>query len=265
MRSLILRIVLILSFFCFACPVPAEDSPAAGISADSSVVSTEDASSASGDKTVMPDKADKEDSVDDELKREIQTIRKSLRGAEKKKVLVAYFSRTGENPGVGNISVGNTFIVAKEIARQTRGTLFEIRAEYEYPADYDQCLKVAKKEKAAKARPKLAETIDIAPYDEIYLGSPVWLEDMPMPVYTFLESQDFSGKIIRPFNTHEGSGEAMFEDKIAAAAKNAKVKPMLSVRGAVTQYESIKLPSAIKTWRTKEAIKRSQEIIDSLN
>ncbi|MBO6009115.1 MAG: hypothetical protein J6P70_02145, partial [Ruminobacter sp.] len=61
------------------------------------------------------------------------------------------------------------------------------------------------------------------------------------------------------------SGEAMFEDKIAAAAKNAKVKPMLSVRGAVTQYESIKLPSAIKTWRTKEAIKRSQEIIDSIN
>lgn len=87
MRSLILRIVLILSFFCFACPVPAEDSPAAGISADSSVVSTEDASSASGDKTVMPDKADKEDSVDDEHKREIQTIRKSLRGAEKKRFL----------------------------------------------------------------------------------------------------------------------------------------------------------------------------------
>ena len=262
MRSLILRIVLILSFFCFYCSATAEDSLSAAGSAPAVNVSSEEVSSVSSDKTASDNK---EEPVDDEIKLEIQAIRKSLHGTERKKVLVAYFSRIGENPGVGTISVGNTFIVAKEIARQTRGTLFEIRAEYEYPADYKQCLKVAEKEKAAKARPKLAETVDITPYDEIYIGSPVWLEDMPMPVYTFLESMDFSGKVIRPFNTHEGSGEAMFEDKIAAAAKNAEVKPMLSVRGAITQYESVKLPSAIKTWRTKEAIKRSQEIIDSLN
>ena len=47
---------------------------------------------------------------------------------------------------------------------------------------------------------------DIDQYDEIYLGYPNYWGTMPMAVYTFLESYDFTGKKIHPFCTHEGSG-----------------------------------------------------------
>lgn len=82
MRSLILRIVLILSFFCFYCSATAEDSLSAAGSAPAVNVSSEEASSVSADKTASDNK---EDPIDDELKREIQTIRKSLHGTERKK------------------------------------------------------------------------------------------------------------------------------------------------------------------------------------
>lgn len=43
-------------------------------------------------------------------------------------------------------------------------------------------------------------------YDTVFLGYPNWNADLPMPLYTFLESYDFSGKTIIPFTTHGGSG-----------------------------------------------------------
>ena len=53
-----------------------------------------------------------------------------------KKVLVVFFSHTGENYAVGNIKKGNTHIVAEMIADKTGGTLFEIVPEKEYPKTY---------------------------------------------------------------------------------------------------------------------------------
>ena len=63
------------------------------------------------------------------------------------KVLVAYFSRTGEQYGVGNITEGNTAIVAKIIASKTNGDLFEIKvAKDNYPKGYMELTEYAKKE-----------------------------------------------------------------------------------------------------------------------
>ena len=124
------------------------------------------------------------------------------------RVLVAYFSRTGEQYGVGVISEGNTAILAKMIADKTGGDLFEIKVKKdEYPNTYNALVDYAKKEKQAKARPEIMGKVEnMDNYDTVFIGYPNWWADMPMPVYTFLESYDFSNKNVYHFCTHEGSG-----------------------------------------------------------
>lgn len=67
------------------------------------------------------------------------------------KSIVIYFSHTGENYAVGNITVGNTAKVAKEIAAQTGAATWEIKEAKPYPANYDECVALAKKELREKA------------------------------------------------------------------------------------------------------------------
>ena len=89
----------------------------------------------------------------------------------------------------------------------TGSDIFKIEPKEKYPADYYECIDLAKKELQSKARPELVEYLDnVEEYDLIYLGFPNWWGDVPMCVYTFLEDCDLSGKTIKPFCTHEGSG-----------------------------------------------------------
>ena len=124
------------------------------------------------------------------------------------KILVAYFSKTGEQYGVGKITEGNTAIVAKMIAKKTKGDLFEIKVKDDkYPDTYNALVDFAKKEKQAKARPEIIGKVEnFNDYDVVFIGYPNWWADMPMPVYTFMESYDFSNKKVYHFCTHEGSG-----------------------------------------------------------
>ena len=71
----------------------------------------------------------------------------------KEKILVAFFSRAGENYAVGHIEKGNTHIMADMIAAETGGDLFQIEPVTPYPEDYMKCTEVAKQELEAKARP----------------------------------------------------------------------------------------------------------------
>jgi len=88
-------------------------------------------------------------------------------------ILVAYFSRTGENYDVGYIEKGNTHMIADMIAEQTGGDTFEIRTVTSYPDEYDECTEVAKQEQDDNARPELAENVeDMENYGVIFLGYP---------------------------------------------------------------------------------------------
>ena len=81
----------------------------------------------------------------------------SFAAAAQAKSLVLVFSRADENYQVGYITKGNTMILAEMIAEKTGSDLFEIKPTKKYPADYDTCIDVAKKELNQNVRPAILE------------------------------------------------------------------------------------------------------------
>lgn len=164
------------------------------------------------------------------------------------KILVAYYSRTGENYFGGLLKVidkGNTEYAAEIIARLTGGEMFRIDQKTPYSDDYNECIKQAKSDQQKDIRPELTEYPDsIAEYDTIYLGYPNYWGTIPMAVFTFLEKYDFSGKTIKPFCTHEGSGLGGSMGDIAKAARGAEVKQGIAIRGS----DAPKSEGALKNW-----------------
>ena len=111
-------------------------------------------------------------------------------------VLIAYFSWSG-----------NTEQVAQIIQQETGGDLFEIAPATPYTDDYNELLDIAQQEQSDNARPELAGQVENwEQYDTIFVGYPNWWSDAPMAVYTFLESYDWSGKTLVPFNTSASGG-----------------------------------------------------------
>ncbi|MBR3498640.1 MAG: twin-arginine translocation signal domain-containing protein [Selenomonadaceae bacterium] len=155
--------------------------------------------------------------------------------AANEKILVVYFSRTGEEYGLGKITKGNTEIVAEFIAQKTGSDLFELKPVTPYPAGYEDCKKVASREKATKARPPFVGGVDVSAYEIIFVGYPVWYGDAPQIVYTFLEGNDFGGKKIVPFCTHGGSGLSSTDQNISLVCPTAKILQGFEVRGSIPQ------------------------------
>lgn len=150
------------------------------------------------------------------------------------KVLVAYFT-VPETDGVDASSgasriidngqlYGNTEYVARIISEATGGDLFAIKTVQTYPGGHKELVDAAKKEAEAKARPKLVSHIkNLKDYDVVFVGYPNWWYDMPMPLYTFFEEYDFSGKTVIPFCTHGGSRFSQSVKTITELEKNATV------------------------------------------
>lgn len=167
-----------------------------------------------------------------------------------RKVLVVYFSRTGEQYGVGEIDKGNTSIVAETIAEATGADVFEILpAEDHYPTTYQELTDVAMQEQREKARPAIAgELPDLNQYDLVFIGAPVWWGDWPMILYTFFENTDCSGVKLIPFSTHEGSGLSGFDQSLSSAYPNCEVLKGLAVRGTDAQNDPEGVKAAVNNW-----------------
>ena len=163
-------------------------------------------------------------------------------------MLVAVFSLTGEQYNVGVIEEGNTAVIAKMIAQQTGADLFEIEAVTPYRSPKNGLLDISRQEMNAGARPEIAGTVEhMEDYDVVFLGYPNWWGDMPMIVYSFLESYDFSGKTIVPFCTNEGSGLSGTEQAIRETT-GAEVLDGLSIRGATAQNRRDEDQAAVTDW-----------------
>lgn len=173
-------------------------------------------------------------------------------GQEPSRVLVVYFSRTGEQYNVGEITEGNTAAVAGMIADKTGADVFEIiPAENRYPRTYEELLEAAQKEKDENARPKyLGKGPDLSDYDTVFIGAPVWYGDWPMIMYTYFENNKdgLAGKTLIPFSTHEGSGLAGFDSKLAAACPESTVGKGLAVKGTDAQNDQENVKKTVDEW-----------------
>ena len=135
------------------------------------------------------------------------------------KTLIAFFSWGGTTRGI-----------AREIARKTGADVFEIELVKPYSTDYNTVLKEAQRDQRAAARPEIANRVsDMSKYDTILLGYPNWWASIPMPIATFLESYDFSGKVISPFCSNGGGRLGQSVSAITKLVPNATVQNPLSI------------------------------------
>lgn len=155
---------------------------------------------------------------------------------EKTKILIAYFTWADNTvltdqeidmdavTSASLVSPGNTEILAEWIQQETGGDLFSITVTEPYPADYDECLDRAALENAESARPELSSHVeDMDAYDTVFLGFPNWYYSLPMPVFSFLEEYDFSGKTVIPFCAHGTGGLAGTIQDLEAALSGSAV------------------------------------------
>lgn len=141
-------------------------------------------------------------------------------------VLVVYFSWSGHLDSM-----------AHWVADETGGDLYRVTTADPYPENYDDTADRAKQEKDDGIRPEIVVDItqeQMAGYDTVFFGFPVWWYDLPMSMWTFLETYDLSGKTIIPFFSHEGSSNgasALPTIETLATGATVRSSDALSIRG----------------------------------
>ena len=173
--------------------------------------------------------------------------------ASRSNTLVVYFSRVGNTDFQETIDadssasiridengpMGNAGQIAAWIADASGAETMEILTEETYPADYNETVSQAKQEQSVGFRPLLkADEKAVEEYSTIYLVFPNWWGDLPMPVYSFLDAHDLTGKTVNVFVTHEGSGFSNTVGTIEELEPGAEVRQGLAVQGgSVTDEE----------------------------
>ena len=145
---------------------------------------------------------------------------------EQTKVLVVYFSATG-----------NTKAVAEEITRLTGADLYEIVPAVPYTDEdlnynNNEC-RANQEMNNASARPAIgSKAMDVSSYDTVFIGYPIWWGTMPRIINTFLDTYDLSGKTVLPFCTSGSSGITQSVTDIRTAEPDADVRDGLRASGA---------------------------------
>jgi len=126
----------------------------------------------------------------------LSTTHAAETGIGGRKMLITYYSRTG-----------NTREIANQIHERVGGEIIELQTVEPYPEDYEAVKKQAMQELNSGFKPALKTKVEkIGSYDVIFVGTPIWWGTIAAPVKSFLSEYDLSGKTIVPFITHQGSG-----------------------------------------------------------
>lgn len=155
--------------------------------------------------------------------------------ASPERLLVVFFSRTGENwweGGRRELSVGNTARLAGVLADLLGCARWEIRPEDPYPQAYDPTVARNVREQEDDARPGIVGPLpDLSGKDAVLLGTPVWNSAAPQILTTFLEAADLRGRTVLPFATYAVSGMAGIDAAWRRALPGSRVLDGLAVRG----------------------------------
>ena len=162
------------------------------------------------------------------------------------KTLVAYFSASG-----------TTKKVSEKLAKAIGADISEIKPEVPYTkADLNWLSKKSRSSvemSDTSCRPAIAESIDnMADYDTVFVGFPVWWYREPSIIDTFMESYDFTGKTVVPFCTSGGSGLGESGANMQALAPGAKLGIGERFKGRVSEEE-------LAAWAKKKKKKRMRD------
>ena len=142
------------------------------------------------------------------------------------------------------------------IADEVGGDLHLIETVTPYTADFDELRDVNHDEMGRNYLPELKESnLDIAGYEVVFVGCPVWATDVPQAVLSFLNEYDLSGKTVIPFCTHDGYGAGHSYQTIADASHAA-----VSLDGIAIEAKDV--PGAqdtVSDWLADIGISGSQE------
>ena len=176
--------------------------------------------------------------------------------AQSGKNLIVYFSHRGGTympGGIIDLEEGHTKRMAEKIQATVGGDLLRIEPAKAYPRDYRQCCDVAKVEHDGNQRPAITTKVpaNIADYDTVYVGYPIWWGTFPMPVFTFLEQCDLSGKTVVPFSTNEGSGWGSSLADVKKCCPGSNIAEGLQLRGHAVASSDTTITAWLKRITTK--------------
>lgn len=166
------------------------------------------------------------------------------------KTLIVYYSRSG-----------NTKTVAELIQEKVGGEIVLLETKEARPSNYQEEVAQNEQEQSTNIEPELKPSIpDFEDYDRIFIGAPTWNMALPQAVITFMNSYDFSGKVVLPFNTNGGYGVGSSFEQIKSSLSAVKVLEGFSVHGgeegngillAIKGNRKTKVSQEIDTWLEK--------------
>lgn len=183
-----------------------------------------------------------------------------LHAANSDKTLIVYFTRVGNTDfsedadAVSSASLrrnlngeleGNCEVMANTLKKATGADTFAITVDDKYPESYEETVSRASEEQSDNARPNLTAAVEnMDKYKKIILVYPVWWSTMPMPVFTFLESYDLSGKDIYPIATHKGSFLGSSVGDIKKLCPDSEIHAGIPIAGGSVDWIGI-IPIAV--------------------
>ena len=147
---------------------------------------------------------------------------KSQKSEKTSKVLVLYYSQTS-----------NTKTVAQEIATRLNADIEEIELVEPYDTAFQATIDRCKADREKGILPEIKPLkVNVADYDTIFLGYPIWFGTYAPPIASLLEKVDLSGKFVMPFCTFGSGGLESSVKDLAEKQPNAKIMPGYGVRAA---------------------------------
>ena len=132
---------------------------------------------------------------------------------QQSKSVVVYFSQTG-----------STKKLAQVFKEARNADEFELQLVKPFPSTYDSTIAEVRAERESKQWPALVHAkLDVAKYDTVFLGYPIMFGTFTPPIYTFLEANDLSGKVVVPFCTYGSGGRKASSEELKTLEPNANV------------------------------------------
>ena len=129
------------------------------------------------------------------------------------KSVVVYFSQTGA-----------TKKLAQVFKDARNADEFELQLVKPFPSTYDSTIAEVRAERESKQWPALVNAkLDVDKYDTVFLGYPIMFGTFTTPIYTFLEANDLSGKVVVPFCTYGSGGRKASAGELKTLEPNANV------------------------------------------